>query len=458
MVSGTTDGGQTLLVACDDEDREAAEAVAVSGTDAVVRVATDLDQLVQTLCFETVDCLLVTPSVDGTSGANVARGVRGLFPDLPIVVVGIDPEIALELDVTDAGTSITDVAVREVIRARLDADVSSAAARPPSRLETLAMAMFAEFPDHLYAKDDDARHVLTNDRSVPIADAIGLTDFEVESGPDEEHAEKTVRDDWRVIEDGKPVIEVEEYTTEDGEYALTSKVPWRDADGEVTGLVGITRDISSRKDREQELRRQNERLAKVALVAAHELRNELQVATGRLDYLREDPYQAEVVTESLDRQVSIVDDVVALTAQERRVLDTQEVWISTPAHEVWESLSTGSATMDVVEDCRIVADLEALRLLFDILLSNAVEHGGPGVRVTVSSTTEGFFVADDGSGIDVDPPERVFDAGFAGTDETPGFGLYVARRIANDHGWSLRATNRPEGGARFDVRTVSDQA
>jgi hypothetical protein len=35
-----------------------------------------------------------------------------------------------------------------------------------------------------------------------------------------------------------------------------------------------------------------------------------------------------------------------------------------------------------------------------------------------------------------------------------GIGLFVARRIAESHGWSLTASDRPEGGARYSS-TVS---
>jgi signal transduction histidine kinase len=78
------------------------------------------------------------------------------------------------------------------------------------------------------------------------------------------------------------------------------------------------------------------------------------------------------------------------------------------------------------------------------------------VTVTVAGTDDGFYVADDGTGIDLEPPGRVFDVGFELGDSGVGIGLYVARRIAADHGWSLDASNRPEGGARFDVSGVTD--
>jgi signal transduction histidine kinase len=321
------------------------------------------------------------------------------------------------------------------------------------------MSMFAEFPDQLYAKDGSARHLLTNDAGLQTSALIGRTDAVIDAAS-EEHTDRTVDDDRYVIEKGKPLVEREEYTGTDEDadvrYTQTSKMPWYGPDGTVVGLVGVSRDISDWKSQERTLRQQNERLAKIAIVAAHELRNELQVASGRFDLATKDSEHADVVADSLAHLETITDDVVRLANAETHETEERPVWLSTAAREVWESLSTAEAALEITDDRLVVTDPRALRLFFEILLSNAVEHGGEDVTVTLAGTEDGFSVADDGAGIDLDPPDRVFDVGFelGGTDV--GIGLYVARRIAADHGWSLTASNRDEGGARFDVSGVTD--
>jgi signal transduction histidine kinase len=350
--------------------------------------------------------------------------------------------------------AVTDSRVADAVTEVLTEE-SGAAGRPPSRLETLAMSLFDELPDHLYAKDREARHVLTSDRTVETGDVIGRTDEAIED-LSAENSPKTISDDEYVIRKGEPLVEREEYTESYEEYALTSKLPWVGPDGDVLGLVGVTRDITDRKDQQRALRQQNERLAKIAIVAAHELRNELQVATGRLEFGTDDPVQTAVVERSLDNLERIVDDVVTLADAETGPTSTRTVWLSTPAREVWESLSSGAATLEVVDDRLVDADPRSLRLLFEILLSNALEHAGDDVTVTLGATETGFYIADDGPGIELDPPERVFDVGFELDGEDVGIGLFVARRIATDHGWSLDARNQSEGGARFDVTGVSD--
>ena len=188
------------------------------------------------------------------------------------------------------------------------------------------------------------------------------------------------------------------------------------------GLAGITLDITERKRRERELRRQNERLAKVALVAAHKLRNELQVASGRLEVLPDDTPHVDVLRASHGRLAGIVDDIVDMATQERFGTDPEVVWLSTLAREVWATYDPPDSHLQVAADRRVRAQPESLRILFEILLSNAVDHGGPDITVTLRATDDGFVVEDDGPGIEADPPDRVFDVGFAGSNDNDGFG------------------------------------
>jgi|GEM_PF-649885 len=471
-------GEQTVLVVGDEE--HAGTLTAALDGQAAVRSVETVVELFDELCYETVSALVVAGPVEGAAPWDVVRGVRGFYPGLPVVVVvdgnagtgdepvgeGDEPVGEGNRDLTgDDGDAepvavveadaLTDERVVDAVREALAVEDVGAAGRPPSRLETLAMSLFDEFPDHFYAKDASARHLLTSDAAIQTPSVIGQTDEVLEAAVDE-HPHKSVDDDRYVITRGESVIEREEYTDGEDHHALTSKVPWYGPDGSVVGLVGVTRDISGRKSQERTLRQQNERLAKIAIVAAHELRNELQVAAGRFDLATEDPEHAEVVADSLAQLETITDDVVRLANAETDEADERAVWLSTPAREVWETLPTSKARLDVADDRLVVADPRALRLFFEILLSNAIQHGGSDVTATVGTTDDGFYVADDGVGIELDPPERVFDVGFELSGGGVGIGLYVARRIAADHGWSLDAGNRPEGGARFDVTGVAD--
>ena len=452
------------MVAADEGDgTRLADALAAADASASVASVGALEDLFETLCFEAVDCLVVPAEGGPAPGAYVVRGVRALYPRLPVVLVGdadgVADEAAPPRDHHEPTTTIRadDLAAAEVVAAVADAlaaETDSAASRLPSRPETLLQSAVEGFPMHLYAKDETARHALATGATVDLADVIGRTDEVLTDGPPD-RTRRSHADDRRVIASGDPLVGVEEYTAGDeDEYAITTKVPWYGPDGEVVGLVGITRDISERKRRERELRHRNERLAKVALVAAHELRNELQIASGRLDAVPEGTPHVDTIRQSHRRLASITDDIVDLASRERVGAEVRTIWLSTPAREVWESYDAPGAELVVENDRRIRADPESVRIFFEIVLSNALDHAGPEVTVTVGGTDDGFVVADDGPGIDADPPDRVFDAGFAGTEDGDGFGLYVAQRIATDHGWEIRAENGDGGGARFEVAGV----
>ncbi len=131
---------------------------------------------------------------------------------------------------------------------------------------TLLRTVIDNLPYYIYAKDTEGRFILKNLADVRLMGAaspdevIGKTDFDYyPSGL----AEKYHADDQTVLRSGQPLINQEEpITAADGTqgWILTSKVPLRDTQGRVVGLVGIGRDISERKQAEEALQRYNQRL------------------------------------------------------------------------------------------------------------------------------------------------------------------------------------------------------
>lgn len=413
-----------------------------------------LPDLFDRLTNEVHHCLVLPERVGEQAGTDIAAGVRKMFPDLPIVLVGVDPgTVPADLDVSALGaSSVRDTAVGDAVRAALDGDAPSVAGRDPSPMETLLLSLFNEMPDHLYAKDERARHVMMGRGFNQPTDRIGLTDIEVGELVDE-HGKAAYRDEMGLLDGETDRVEVEEFLDLTAEYVLTKKVPWYDSDGNIQGLVGLTQDITARKTREHDIRRQHERMVKVALLAAHKFRNELQIAHGRLELLDRDAEELSHVEESLSRLSAVVDTVVDLSRQETEASDRKPVWLSRLSREVWETLSESQAELRIEDDARLVADQESAGLLMQFLFQNALEHVGPSVTVTVGSTPEGFYVADDGPGVDVDPPERVFDAGYTTVEGNTGFGLYIARMVAADLGWEIELSESDAGGMRFDVVT-----
>jgi len=123
--------------------------------------------------------------------------------------------------------------------------------------------IFNQVPSALYVKDEEARFVRKRNYDHDPEDYVGKTD--VEFFGDTEYARETYADDMRVIEDGERIINKEEYNPLTEDWVLTSKVPWRDADGDIQGLIGVSRLITEKKEFEQELRLRNRAMAEAPI-------------------------------------------------------------------------------------------------------------------------------------------------------------------------------------------------
>jgi two-component system sensor histidine kinase KdpD len=92
------------------------------------------------------------------------------------------------------------------------------------------------------------------------------------------------------------------------------------------------------------------------------------------------------------------------------------------------------------------------------LLDNFAKYTPSGCRAVVSAARDGdavrVLIDDDGPGLPAGDPARLFDKFQRGDGESAiagvGLGLAICRAIVTAHGGGIRASNRPERGARFE--------
>ncbi len=134
------------------------------------------------------------------------------------------------------------------------------------RERDLLHTLLDNVPDRIYFKDDQSRFLRVSRAMVDMfrvrdaSEVIGKSDFDFFG---EIHARQAYEDEQRIIRTGQPVIGlVEREDMPDGveQWALTTKMPMRDANGRVIGTFGISRDITAMKVAEKDLREANERL------------------------------------------------------------------------------------------------------------------------------------------------------------------------------------------------------
>ena len=326
--------------------------------------------------------------------------------------------------------------------------------------QQFTQSLFDALPDPVYAFDTDGSLVRWNDHleSVMGYTSAELTEMDITDLVPPADADRIATSFQRILDERRPVAVESAVRTADGTHIPHEFTggPLEDANGELRGVTGVGRNLTERNQTRDELKRQNDRLEEFASVVSHDLRSPLQIAEGRLELAQEEcdsPHLADA-SAAIDRSQALITDLLTLARSGDTVGSTEPVSLSTLATECWEMVPEDASTLTVEATQTVAADRGRLKQLLQNLFTNAVEHGGGGVRVRVSGLPDGFYVEDDGVGIPDGERADVFDAGYSTTPDGTGFGLRIVKRIADAHGWEIRVTDSSDGGARFEITGV----
>ena len=233
---------------------------------------------------------------------------------------------------------------------------------------------------------------------------------------------------------------------------------------------------SSMDRRDAALRRQREFTAN----ASHELRTPLTVIRASVADLRRNRKQpVETVGEALDdidaevsHLTALVEDLLLLARTDSGALALEHVPLDLAdvAAEAVGPLSPVAALRGVQLEvdprpAPVTGDPLRLRQLVTILADNALAHSPTGTTVSVRVRPDAqdavLSVEDQGPGVREEDLPRIFER-FWRADNAPaggtGLGLSIAAWIVEAHGGAMSAANRPEGGARFEVRLPATAA
>ena len=131
-----------------------------------------------------------------------------------------------------------------------------------SRERDLWRTLLDNSPDHIYFKDSQSRFIKSSKaqaRQFGVAspdEMVGKTDFDFFA---EAHARPAFEDEQEIIRTGQPIIGKEEREVwNDGHvtWASSTKMPMRDNTGKIVGIMGVSRDITERKQAEEHIREQ----------------------------------------------------------------------------------------------------------------------------------------------------------------------------------------------------------
>jgi heavy metal sensor kinase len=264
---------------------------------------------------------------------------------------------------------------------------------------------------------------------------------------------------------------VQQINADDLNQRLNFKLP----DDEVGRLAATFDDMLSR------LEAAFERQKRFIADASHEMRTPLAILKGDVEVALNRPRQVEeyqktleMVNETTDRLIALVQELFLLARADNNQLPLQVerfnlVELLTGEINNLKSQAYKKNIMIALEmpvELPITADPAKLRRLFINLIDNAIKYSNPGGEINISATVRGeqacVAIADTGSGISADHLPHLFDR-FYRVDKARsrhmssangsgfGLGLSIAQWLVQAHRGRIEVTSRVGYGSTFTV-------
>jgi two-component system sensor histidine kinase KdpD len=206
---------------------------------------------------------------------------------------------------------------------------------------------------------------------------------------------------------------------------------------------------------------------------SHELKTPLAAVHAGLDALARQIGEEEKPTATLRELQSavrrlrrVIDNLLDMTRIEARVIEPKLDWcdVGELAHEsvalAGEPLGAHAVVIEGADKLPMVKLDQALieQALVNLLL-NAAAWSPPGTEIVVRVRLEHdklfLSVLDEGKGLSESDRAHIFEKFYRASDARPGgtgLGLSIVDGFVRAHGGTVRAANRDEGGAEFQIR------
>jgi PAS domain S-box-containing protein len=304
-----------------------------------------------------------------------------------------------------------------------------------------------------------------------------------------EEAKHFFEENADLAETGKPIAGAEVvYAHKDGRRIVfeTNAVPIFDANGKLTGYRGIDRDITIRKQAEEELKR-----AKVAAEEAnrskseflanmsHEIRTPMNGVIGMAELLQDTALTREqrefinTIRSSAEALMTIINDILDFSKIEARKLDLDSIdfKLRDSMGDILQTLSQRAAEKGLelayhvgseVPD-NVTGDPGRLRQIIVNLVGNSIKFTDQGevvILITQEKEKEGqtylhFVVTDTGIGIAAEKQKKIFES-FAQADASTtrkyggtGLGLSISTRLVEMMGGKIWVESEHGKGSSF---------
>ncbi|PJF41431.1 MAG: hypothetical protein CUN54_01220 [Phototrophicales bacterium] len=424
--------------------------------------------------------------------------VNTLLPESQLSPTSIDRALSLTTNLTLTALLLY-LALNSIDRALRRAQTENAERKwMQIKLEeerNLLRTLIDNLPDLIYVKDLQSRFVLNNKAHVAFMGAsspeelIGKTDFDYHPTED---AATYLSDECRLFKDGKPLINKEETSIDHSGKSYwhsTSKIPLRDHHGNIIGLVGISRDITMRKEAEAERmkvaleRKRIDLLKEFVNNVSHDLKTPLTIIKTSLYLLErwDDPVKQHEKMETIKHQVHhlerLIQNILTVSRLERLPHVNREAFdLSRLINEIIDYfrplVESKQITLEYTQSDTpliLLADESLIERALMNLIENAIHYTDAGGTVGIEAclTTESAIISvcDTGVGIDSDEIDKIFESFYrgdrarTGLNGSAGLGLSIVKQAVELHQGVIDVDSTPGEGSTFTIRlplTVSE--
>ena len=353
----------------------------------------------------------------------------------------------------------------------------------------LLKTLMDNIPDTIYFKDLDSKFIRINKAQAELLGvnncdgAIGKTDFDFFRT---QHAEDAFNDEVKLFKTKKSLISKAEYiqlANGKSKWVTATKVPVLDNKGNVSGLVGMSRDITDLKNANikiqkyaKELQYLNLSKDKFLSIIAHDLKNPFFSLLGFAELLEKDYEKL-----SDDERKLYLNNIIKISKNSYQLLENLLHWASaktgrieycpeqidlkTLVHESIEFFKPMAQKKNILLSNNVVthlpayADQDMIRTVLRNLLTNSIKFTKSGGSINVDNLDDRnqhkICVSDSGQGMDAQTIKNLFKISISqksiGTsNETgTGLGLIICKEFVEKNGGQISITSKPKEGSTF---------
>ena len=356
----------------------------------------------------------------------------------------------------------------------------------------LFRTLIQNMPDAMYMKDIEARKIIANEEDIRNCgleheeQVLGKTDFDIYPV---EVAQKFYEDDMKVLKKGLHIMNrEEELPGNPRKWILTSKIPLKDENGNITGLVGVGHDITHRKKMIEELKaaklkaEESDRLKSLFLAnMSHEIRTPLNGILGFTNLICSNSVEPEqfsmygkIIESCGMRLTTLIDDIIDISLIQSNQLRLSFSWFN--VHDLLKELYTfyrnvkqdhltnvdfRFSNLSELESSRFYSDRQRIYQVLRNLLDNAIKFTHEGF-IEYGCYSSGkdeltFYVEDTGIGIEKSKQQIIFEnfrqveEGLSRNYEGAGLGLSIVSGIVKQLGGKVKLKSKACGGTVFYI-------